>query len=47
VLSGDNPHVFAFRRVRGASSVTVIANLSAQPQVFEGVALAPWGYQIS
>lgn len=47
VMSGDNPHVFAFRRSTPDNTVIVITNLSSEPQEFAGVLLAPWDYSIT
>ena len=52
LLDTGNPRVFAFRRVRGADTVRVVVNLSAQPAHValpgggDMAALAPWSWRI-
>jgi glycosidase len=44
----DSPaDVVAFERRQGADVVTVAVNLSAQPQVWQGHALKPWGWWLA
>ena len=52
LLDPHNPHVFAFRRVKGANRVTVLVNLSGQAQTVSGdgvpsLSLAPYGYSLA
>ena len=47
VLPITDATLFAFRRARGANTVTVLANLSARERDVPGAtALAPWGWRI-
>lgn len=52
LLATGNKAVFAFRRTSGDDAVTVVVNLSGQPQdpqldrVEAGAELAPWSYRI-
>jgi glycosidase len=52
LLGSGNPQVFAFRRSRGTDTVTVVVNLSGEPQepqvdeLCNQALLAPWAYRI-
>lgn len=46
LLDTGNDKVFAFKRVKGRDAVTVVVNVSGEPQRYQKAVLKPWAYRI-